>query len=132
MKRLLITLNAALAVAWLASATPASAHHSLAAEFKVDEMVEITGVITEMRWTNPHAWLYVDVTEPDGSIENWAVEFGSPNQLYRRGWSKNDLPTGATVTVVGYAPRDNSQRISATDVTLPDGRRLFAGTRREE
>ena len=132
MKRKLMVLNTVVAIALLASVTRVSAHHSLAAEFDVDKMVEIAGVITEMRWTNPHAWLYVDVTDTDGNVKNWAVEFGSPNQLYRRGWSKNDLPTGAMVTIVGYAPRDNSQRISATDVTLPDGRRLFAGTRREE
>ena len=132
MRRTSMILGTVAALGLLASVTRVSAHHSLAAEFDVDRMVEITGVITEMRWTNPHAWLYVDVTDADGDVKNWAVEFGSPNQLYRRGWSKNDLPSGSTVTIVGYAPRDNSQRISATDVTLPDGRQLFAGTRREE
>lgn len=132
MSRRLVFLNGLFAASLFALMIPASAHHSLAAEFDVDRMVEITGTITEMRWTNPHAWLYVDVTDASGNVQNWAVEFGSPNQLYRRGWSKNDLPSGATVSVTGYAPRDNSQRISATEVTLPDGRRLFAGTRQED
>jgi hypothetical protein len=127
-----LALGATAAALLLAPFPPVRAHHSLAAEFDVERMVEISGTITEMRWTNPHAWLYVDVKGADGSIQSWAVEFGSPNQLYRRGWSKTDLPTGAAVSVSGYAPRDNSQRISATDVTLPDGRRLFAGTRRDE
>jgi len=132
MSRKLVLLSGILAITFPGLSGQVSAHHSLAAECNVDKTMEITGKITEMRWTNPHAWLYIDVTDENGNVQNWAIEFGSPNQLYRRGWSKNDLPSGATVTVVGYAPRDNSQRISATDVTLPDGRQLFAGTRREE
>jgi len=115
-----------------AAANTAYTHHSLAAEFDVDKMLEISGTITAMAWTNPHAWLHVNVQGADGNVENWAVEFASPNSLYRRGWSKADLPTGAPVTIVGYAPRDNSNTISATEVTLSDGRRLFAGTRQEE
>ncbi len=129
-KQFVLGLTAAAAV--IVALSPARAHHSLAAEFDVDKKVEVSGTITEMKWTNPHAWLYVDVTDAAGQTQNWAVEFGSPNQLYRRGWSKEDLPAGAAVTVVGYAPRDNSQRVSATDVTLPDGRTLFAGTRQED
>ena len=125
-------LSCAAAGALIASIQTTSAHHSLAAEFDVDTMIEITGTITEMRWTNPHAWLHVDVQDADGNVENWAVEFASPNSLYRRGWSKADLPVGATVNIIGYAPRDNSRVTSATEVTLPDGRRLFAGTRQEE
>jgi Family of unknown function (DUF6152) len=132
MSRKPFVMSLTAAAVLVASLGAARAHHSLAAEFLVDKKVEITGTITEMKWTNPHAWLYVNVTDAAGQTQNWAVEFGSPNQLYRRGWSKEDLPAGATVTVVGYAPRDNSQRVSATDVTLPDGRTLFAGTRQED
>jgi hypothetical protein len=132
MSRKLFFLNLTAAAAVISALGTARAHHSLAAEFDVDKKVEISGTITEMKWTNPHAWLYVDVTDAAGQTQNWAVEFGSPNQLYRRGWSKQDLPAGASVTVVGYAPRDNSQRVSATDVTLPDGRTLFAGTRQDD
>jgi len=131
MSRKLVGSGIVSAALLLAALGTARAHHSLAAEFLVDKKVEISGTITEMRWTNPHAWLYVDVTDASGQVQNWAVEFGSPNQLYRRGWSKDDLPAGSHVTVIGFAPRDNSQRVSATDVTLPDGRTLFAGTRQE-
>lgn len=132
MKRNRLELKLVAALLLVAPAIPLRAHHSLAAEFDVARTVEISGTITEMRWTNPHAWLYVDVENDDGQVQSWAVEFASPNQLYRRGWSKADLPAGAHVTVVGYAPRDNSQRVSATDVKLPDGRTLFAGTRQED
>jgi Family of unknown function (DUF6152) len=132
MSRKLLVMNLMAAAALLASAAPASAHHSLTAEFDTSRTVEISGTITSMKWTNPHAWLYVDVEDADGRMQNYAVEFASPNQLFRRHWHKEDLPVGARVSVTGYPPRDNSARVSATDVKLPDGRTLFAGVRKGE
>ena len=117
---------AALVVSVLVAA--ASAHHSLTVEFDISRTVTMTGVITEMKWSNPHAWLYLDVKDEQGRVSNWAIEFGSPNNLYRRGWRQTDLPSKNTVTVSGYPSLDKSARISATDVKLPDGRTLFAGT----
>ncbi len=114
--------------ALLASAAPALAHHSLTAEFDTDRTVQLAGTITEMRWTNPHAWLYINVKDAKGQVENWAIEFATPNQLYRRGWSREDLPAGASVNVTGYPSRDKGRRINAIDVKLPDGRTLFAGS----
>jgi len=119
-----IAISAALA-AVLASA--ASAHHSLTVEFDISRTVSLTGVITDMKWTNPHAWLYVDVKDEKGQVRNWAIEFASPNGLYRRGWRQTDLPPKSSVSVTGYPSLDKSLRISATDVKLPDGRTLFAG-----
>jgi hypothetical protein len=81
-----------------------------------------------MKWTNPHAWLYIDVKDEKGEVRNWAVEFASPNSLYRRGWRQTDLPPKSTISVTGYPSRDNSRTISSTDVKLPDGRTLFGGT----
>ena len=109
-------------------AVPALAHHSLTAEFDTDRTVSLTGTITEMKWTNPHAWLYINVKDAKGQIQNWAIEFATPNQLYRRGWAREDLPAGAVVSVNGYPSRDKGLRISSIDVKLPDGRTLFAGT----
>ena len=109
-------------------ASIASAHHSLTVEFDITRTVTLTGAITEMKWTNPHAWLYIDVKDEKGDVRNWAVEFASPNSLYRRGWRQTDLPPRSMVTVTGYPSRDNSRTISSTDVKLPDGRTLFAGT----
>ena len=109
------------------AAIPARAHHSLSVEFDTDKTVTLTGTITEMRWSNPHGWLYINVKDAKGEIQKWAVEFASPNQLYRRGWRREDLPASALVVVNGYPSRDNAPRISATDVKLPDGRTLFAG-----
>jgi len=121
-----IVAVAALAASVLASA--ASAHHSLTVEFDISRTVTLAGVITDMKWTNPHAWLYVDVKDEKGQVRNWAIEFASPNGLYRRGWRQTDLPPKNTVTVTGYPSLDKSPRISATDVKLADGRTLFAGS----
>jgi hypothetical protein len=122
-------LQAALLAATLGATTVLDAHHSLSAEFDTDKTVTLTGTITEMKWTNPHSWLYLEVKDARGQVQKWAVEFASPNSLLRRGWRRTDLPPTITVTVAGYSSRDKTARvISATDVKLPDGRTLFAGT----
>lgn len=112
----------------LAVSAAAQAHHSLAAEFDVTRTVTITGAIVDMKWTNPHSWLTVEAKNARGQAERWQVEFSSPNNLYRRGWRRSDLPPKATVTIAGYPSRDKTARvITALDVKLPDGRTLFAG-----
>ena len=110
----------------------AQAHHSVALQFDMSQDVEIEGTVVAMEWRNPHAWLQVEVEGEDGEKEVWQVEFGSANALYRRGWRQDDLPIGIHVTVHGLPARDGSKTIGAEDVTLPDGRRLFAGSRPEE
>ena len=129
MKAKLSAMGAVVAgIGLLLASSAVSAHHSLVTEFDVDKPVTLVGTITKMEWTNPHSWLYVDVKNEKGQVQSWSVEFGSPNALYRRGWRRDDLPFGATVTVSGYSARDGSRTISATDVKLPDGRTLFAGS----
>jgi hypothetical protein len=107
---------------------PAHAHHSIALQFNMNEEVTVTGTITRMDWRNPHAWLYVDVMNQQGEVEAWEVEFSSANALYRRGWRREDLPVGATVTIKGMPARDGSRTLGAEDVILPDGRTLFGGS----
>lgn len=105
-----------------------TAHHSFAAEFDASKPITLTGVITKMVWSNPHAWLHVDVKGPDGTVKSWAVEFASPNALYRQGWRKTDLPAGAKVTLEGFLAKDGSTTANAVKVTTSDGRPLFAGS----
>ena len=105
-----------------------SAHHAFAAEFDANKSVSFKGTITKMEWINPHTWLHVDVKKPDGTVENWAIEAGTPNVLFRRGFTKESLLPGTEVVVEGYQAKDGSHRANGRDLTFPDGRKLFLGS----
>ena len=105
-----------------------AAHHSFSAEFDNERPIELTGKVTDMRWSNPHAWIYIDVEQPDGSVVNWGLEMGGANGLIRRGWRREDLPAGTVLKVVGWQARNGSPTANITTVTFEDGRTLFAGT----
>jgi hypothetical protein len=109
-------------------ASPASAHHAFAAEFDANAPVNFTGTITKMEWINPHSWLHVDVKQPDGTVVNWAIEAGTPNVLFRRGFTKDTLLPGIEVVIDGYQAKDGSHRANGRDLTLPGGRQLFLGS----
>ena len=114
--------------ALLFSVMPASAHHAFAAEFDAKKGIKVSGTITKLEWTNPHAWLYVDVKDESGKLTSWSFELGSPNGLIRHGWRRSSLKEGDQVTVEGFAAKDGSNVANAHSVTLPDGRKVFAGS----
>jgi hypothetical protein len=118
----------ALGLALLGGAISASAHHAFAAEFDSNKPVHFTGTVTKMEWVNPHAWIHVDVKGADGTVANWAIEAGTPNVLYRRGFTKESLLAGTVIVVDGYQAKDGSHRANGRDLTLPDGRTLFLGS----
>ena len=116
------------ATGMLAAAFPAWAHHSFSAEFDADKKVRLEGKVVRMEWTNPHSWLYLDVETPDGKVQHWAVEGGSPGVLLRAGWNRNSLPEGTKIIVNGFQSKDGSFRANSRSIEFPDGRKLETGS----
>jgi hypothetical protein len=111
----------------LLTALPVAAHHAFAAEFDVNQPVKVRGVTAKMDWSNPHAWLYVDVKEPDGKIVNWRFELGAPNALIRLGWRTDTVPVGVEVEVEGFRAKAGGPVANGRSIKLADGRELFSG-----
>ena len=103
-------------------------HHSFFAEYDRDLPVTITGTVTSLEWTNPHARLYLDVADENGEIVHWDLELGPPNGLMRRGWRRDSLLPGTVVTVTGFRSKTRDNIANARTVTLSDGREIFTGS----
>lgn len=116
-------------IALLLAGRSAVAHHAFSAEFDADKPVKLTGTVTKLEWTNPHAWIYVDVKDGAGKVENWGFELASPNGLMRLGWTRFSLKPGDEVTIEGTRAKNGSANANAQAVlNAKTGQRLFAGT----
>ena len=112
----------------LSNAAAVMAHHAFSAEFDANKPVKLTGTVTRVEWVNPHAWIHVDVKNPDGTVTEWAIEGGTPNTLLRRGLTKNSLPVGTELVIEGYQAKAGGPRANGRDLTFKDGRKLFLGS----
>lgn len=112
----------------LVASVATEAHHSFAAEYDSSKPVTVTGTVTKVEWTNPHARFYVDTKEPDGSISHWGFELGSPNLLIRYGFTRDLLKVGSEITVEGFQAKDASKVANTKTVKLPDGKVMSAGS----
>ena len=117
------------ALAFSVVAFSAAAHHSFPAQYDIDKPIALTGKVTKVEWTNPHIFIYADVTDAKGAVVNWAFEMGGPNALLRQGWKRDSLKPGDLVTFEGSLARDGSNLVNARVVTMTDsGRKMFAGS----
>jgi hypothetical protein len=114
-----------LGLAWLGSAAAPGAHHGFAGEYDINKPIEVTGIVSKIEWTNPHARFYVDVKDLSGKVVTWNFELASLNSLRRNGWTQNSLKVGDRVTAKGYAALANKPMANANSVTLADGTSLF-------
>ena len=128
MRKQLVVLFVGVGLALAGMAASVGAHHAFSAEFDSNKPVSFKGTVVRMEWINPHVWLHINVKKPNGAVEEWAFEAGTPNVLFRRGFTKASLVAGTEVAVDGYQAKDGSRRANGRDLTFGDGRKMFLGS----
>lgn len=127
MTRLMLCVVIMLGVALL-TAKPVRGHHAFAAEFDANRPIKVQGTVARVEWTNPHAWFHIDVKTPDGQVERWMFEAGSPGSLTRRGFTKDFIQPGTELVIEGFLAKGVPRRANGRVMTYPDGRTLFMGS----
>ena len=118
----------AVALAVVGLGTKVAAHHAFSSEYDEKNVMTITGTISKVEWTNPHARFFLDVVNEDKTLTNWSIELASPNSLTREGWGRRTLSVGDKITTTGYGAKSGKSMASATKVITADGKALFTGT----
>ena len=126
MRRTLV--GSATAVVLALGSASLTAHHSFTAEFDQNKTITLRGTLTKVEFTNPHGWLYLNVKDADGKIQNWAIETGTPMQLIRQGGDRKTLAVGTEIVVDGWLARDGSRTVNGRAIKFGDGREILAGT----
>src|ERR1700676_5606383 len=108
----------------LLGALPAVAHHSFAAQYDEKKPVKVTGIVRKVEWTNPHSRMYLDVKDANGTVTVWNFEFGSPNHLFRAGWTRDTVKEGDQITIEGWGAKDGTHMAQTRQVILADGRKV--------
>ena len=112
----------------LLSWSAAYAHHPFSAEFDQNNKVALKGTVTKVEWQSPHIYVYMDVKDTSGKVNNWKVEMGSPAEVGKHGWTRASMKPGEEITVEGWRAKDNSFYANADAVTLPDGKKMAGGS----
>jgi hypothetical protein len=118
-------------VASLLAAAAAVAHHSFAAEFDVNRPIKLTGTVTKIEWTNPHAWVFVDAKDDKGATQNWAIELVGINDLLRLGWGRDKVKTGDVISIDGFGAKNGTNTVNAASVSLANGELVWASAKKE-
>ena len=121
-------ISICLAVGLLLTVRLALGHHAFSAEFDRDKPVRLDGTVTNVEWTSPHVYLFMDVRDAAGKVTNWKIEFGSRESLEEQGWTHLGLTAGADVTVHGWSAKNGSPLANADSITREGGIRLSAGS----
>jgi hypothetical protein len=114
----------------LCSSMAVLSHHSFSAEFDVGRPINITGAITNVEWTNPHAWLHLAVEDEQGNIQHWAVEMLGVNAIVRSGMTPQTVKNGNVLSITGFGSRDGTNTANASSVTRTEtGESLWSSAR---
>ena len=128
MRARVLTAAIGMALVGAAAAVPVVAHHAFSAEFDANRPLHLEGKVVKMEWINPHAWVHLEITNDEGNAEVWMVEGGTPNTLFRRGFTQDSLAIGTEIIVDGYQAKDGSEKMNGRDLTFRDGSKLFMGS----